>query len=48
LKKDFGSDVANEARAIGDFDFDLKWRPGDLESVNAALAPYGLQLVEQA
>jgi hypothetical protein len=46
IERDLGFPVVNEARVIGDFDFDLRWRVGDIASANAALATYGMELVE--
>jgi hypothetical protein len=48
LETDFGCHVKDEAQAIGDFDFDLRWRVGDLASVNAALTRYGLEVSGEA
>ena len=46
IEKDLGRPVVNQARVVGDFDFDLRGRVGDIASVNAALAPYGLEVAE--
>jgi hypothetical protein len=46
LAKDLECQVADQARVIGDFDFDLRWRVGDIASVNAALADYGLEVAD--
>jgi hypothetical protein len=45
IEKDLGALVTNQARAIGDFDFDLRWKVGDIMSINLALAEYGLEVV---
>lgn len=45
--KDLGQKVENRARVLGDFDFDLRWRVGDITSVNEALKEYGLEIVEE-
>lgn len=47
LEKDLGCRVENQARIVGDFDFDLRWRVGDVTSVNIALAAYGLEIVRR-
>jgi hypothetical protein len=47
LEKDLGAPVKNCTRAIGDFDFDLRWKAGDIASVNQALAAYGLEVVSE-
>ena len=45
LAEDLGRPVENQVRNIGDYDFDLCWKVGDISSMNAALKPYGIELV---
>ena len=37
--------VVDETDANGDYDFDLSWKTGDVESLRQAIARYGLELV---
>jgi hypothetical protein len=48
--KDLGAPVENRVRDNADFTFDLRWRLGDLASMNAALERYGVEIIaaEQA
>jgi hypothetical protein len=45
LAQDLGRPVENQVRDNGDFDFDLRWKVGDISSMNAALKPYGIEVV---
>ena len=45
LAEDLQCPVENQVRTIGDFDFDLRWKVGDVSSMNAALKPYGIEVV---
>ena len=45
--QDLGTPVENQVRDIGDFVFDLRWKVGDLASINAALEQYGVEVIEK-
>jgi hypothetical protein len=46
LTADMRLPVTERVRApIGDYDFELRWKVGDVGSVNAALRRYGLEIV---